>query len=48
MQSREEVSRGFLVACCDPPKMLDYIEEPFDEIAFTIEREIAIALDLAI
>lgn len=37
MQSCEEVPRGFLVTRCDGSKMLDYVEEPFDEIAFTIK-----------
>jgi hypothetical protein len=30
-----------LVACCDPPKVLDFQEEAFDEVSFTIKSEIA-------
>lgn len=48
MQSCEKVSRGFLVSGSDASKMLDDAEETLDEIAFAIEREIAIAFDLAI
>ena len=48
MQPCEEISRGLLVACRDPPKMLDNAEEALDEIAFAIEREIAVAFDLSI
>ena len=48
MQPREEVSGGLLVTCGYASKMLDYAEETLDEIAFAIEREIAVAFDLAI
>ena len=48
MDACQKVSRGFFVACGDGAKVLDDIEEPFDKIAFAIEREIAFALDLAV
>ncbi len=48
MQAGEKIARGLLVARGDGPKMLDYIEEPLDEVALGIEREVAIAFDLAI
>ena len=48
MKACEKILCGFLVACCDSPKMLDDTEEPFDQIALTVKRKIAIALDLAI
>jgi hypothetical protein len=47
MQACEKIARGFLVARGDGPKMLDCIEEPLDEVALGIEREVAIAFDLA-
>ena len=48
MQPREEVSGGLLIACGNASKLLDYAEEALDEVAFAIEREIAIAFDLTI
>ena len=48
MEAGEEVSCGFLVTCRDTSEMLDDVEEPFDEIAFAIEREIAIALHFSV
>ena len=48
MQAGEKIARGLLVARGDGPKMLDYIEEPLDEVALGVEREVAIAFDLAI
>jgi hypothetical protein len=48
VETGEKVPRGLLVARGDGPKMLDYIEEPLDEVALGIEREVAIAFDLAI
>ena len=41
MQACEEIARGLLVARGDGPKMLDYIEEPLDEVALAVEREVA-------
>ena len=48
MQSGEKIARGLLVARRDGSKMFDYIEETLDEIAFAVEREIAIAFEAAI
>ena len=48
MQAGEKIARGLLVARGDGRKMLDYIEEPLDEVALGMEREVAIAVDLAI
>ena len=33
LETGEKVPRGLLVARGDGPKMLDYIEEPLDEVA---------------
>ena len=30
-----------VVACCDPPEVLDFQEEAFDEVSFTVKGEIA-------
>ena len=48
MQTGQEVSRGLLIARCDGSKMLDHIEEALEEVAFAVEREVAIALDFSI
>ena len=48
MQAGEKIARCLLVARGDGPEMLDCIEEPLDEGALGIEREVAIAFDLAI
>ena len=48
MESGEEISCGLLVACGDTSELLDEIEETLDEIALGIEREVAVALDLAV
>ena len=48
MDASKEVSGGFLVACCDAPEVFDEIEEALDEIAFGVEREVAMALNLAV
>jgi hypothetical protein len=44
VESSEIISRGFLVSCCDGAKVFDCIEKSFDEVAFCIKREVAIAL----
>jgi hypothetical protein len=44
----EEVSAGLFVAGCDGAKVLDDVEETFDEVALAIEREAALARRLAI
>ena len=38
----------FIVARGDGPIVLDFVEEPFDEISLAIERKIAIALHLTV
>ena len=48
MQSCQEISRGFFVARGDGPEVFDDVEETLHKIAFAVEREVAIALDLAI
>ncbi len=48
MEACEEVSRGLLVSRRDGSELLDEIEEALDEIAFGIEREVAVAFDLAV
>ena len=48
MQTREEISRGFFVAGGDAAELFDKVEEAFDEVAFGVERKVAIARDLAI
>ena len=48
MKASEKVLRGLLVARCDGSKMFDYVEETLDEVAFTVEREVAIAFGSAI
>ena len=48
MQTGKIVACGFFVAGGDATKMLDGIEEPFNEVAFPVEREVAVALDLPV
>jgi hypothetical protein len=48
VNSSKKISGEFVVARGDGSKMLEFIEEPLDEIAFAIEREIAIPLDRAV
>ncbi len=48
MQARGEIARGFLVPCGDTSEMLDELKETFDQIAFPVEREIAVAFVRAI
>jgi hypothetical protein len=44
VNSGEEISREFIVACGDGSELLEFIEEAFDKIALAIEREGAGAL----
>jgi hypothetical protein len=37
----EKISGELVVSCGDGAKVLEFIEDALDEIAFTIEREIA-------
>ena len=48
MQARGEIARGFLVTGGDTSEMLDELEEPFDQIALPVKREIALAFVRAI
>ena len=48
MQSCEEIAGSFFVARGDAPEVFDDVEETFDQVAFAVEREVAITLDLAI
>src|SRR6516164_2170529 len=48
VDAREEVSSGLFVAGCDGAKVLDDVEETFDEVALAIERKVALARRLAI
>ena len=48
MQPGEKIARGFLVPCCDASELLDVIEEALDQIAFGVERQVAVALDFAV
>ena len=43
MDAREEVSSGLFVAGRDGAKVLDDVEETFDEVALAIERKVALA-----
>jgi len=44
----EKISGEFIVARRDGAKVLNFIEEELDEVALTVECEIAIALGLSI
>ena len=48
LNSGEENFGELVVACGGGPKVLEFIEEAHDEVAFAVEREVAIALDLSI
>ena len=48
MKAGQKVSRGLLVARRDCSKMLDDIEETLDDVAFAVEREVAITFDFPI
>ena len=48
MNSSEEISGEFVVACGDGTKVLEFVEEALDEITFAVEREVAIPRGLAI
>jgi len=48
MQTGEVIACGFFVAGGDTTKMLDGIEEPFNEIALAVYREVAVAFDLPV
>ena len=48
MQAGEEISRGFFVASGDASELFDELKETLDEIAFSVEREVAMASELAV
>ena len=48
MDGGEKISGELVVARCDCAKMLDGIEESFDQVALAIEHEIATALDKSV
>ena len=48
MQGGEEIAGSFFVARCDASELFDELKETLDEVAFGVEREVAIARDLAI
>ena len=48
MQAGEEIACGFFVAGRDASELFDELKETLDEVAFGVEREVAIAPDLAI
>ena len=44
----EEISRKLVVTCGDGAEVLEPIEEALDQIAFTIECEVALPLDVSV
>ena len=48
MQGGEEIAGSFFVAGRDASELFDELKETLDEVAFGVEREVAIARDLAI
>jgi len=48
MDSCEEISSGFFVAGRDGSELFERIEETLDEVAFGVEGEVALAVDLAV
>jgi hypothetical protein len=48
LDGTKEISREFVISRGDAPVMFDFVEETFDEIALTVEREITVALCFAI
>ena len=48
VNSGQEISCELVVACGDGAKVLEFVEETLDEMAFTIEREVAIPRRFAI
>jgi len=48
LNSGEEISGEFIVARGDGAKVLELVEEALDEVAFAVEREVAVPRDLAI
>ena len=48
MDAREKISGEFIVARGNGAKVLEFIEEALDEVAFTVKREVASPRDLAV
>ena len=48
MEAGQKILCSLLVARCDGSKMLDHIEETLDDVAFAVEREVAITFDFPI
>jgi hypothetical protein len=48
VNSCEKISGKFVVACCNSSKVLEFIEEPLDEIALAVEREVTRPWGLAV
>ena len=47
MDAGEKVFGKLVVACCDGAKVLEFVEEALDEVAFAIESEVARQRDRA-
>jgi hypothetical protein len=48
VNSGEEISGELVVACGDCSEVLERIKEALDEVALTVEREVAMSLDVAV
>jgi hypothetical protein len=48
LHSGNKISGEFVVACGDSSKVLEFIEEALDEVAFAVEREIANPVGFAV
>ena len=48
MESGKEIARGLFVARRDGSEVFDDVEEPFDQVALGVKREVAVALCLAV
>ena len=47
LNSGENISGEFVVACGDSAKVIEHVKEALDKIAFAVGREVAIARDPA-
>ena len=48
MQAGEEIARSFFISGRDASELFDELKEAFDEVAFGVEGEVAIAGDFAV
>ena len=48
LHSGEKISGEFVITCGDGTEVFELIEEPFDKVAFAVEREIARSRGLAV